>query len=178
MTRVLLLVLGALAAVVVVVLVVGWSLPVGHQAARELRLPAAPPAVYALVAGVEAYPAWRSGVEAVEVLERDAAGAPTRFRERSGDGDILFEVAERVPERRLVTRIADPSLPFGGRWTFELAPAGSGTQLRITEDGEVYNPLFRFVSRFVMGHDRTIARYLRDLERRFAGASGNPSRER
>ena len=64
MTRVLLLVLGALAAVVVV-LVVGWSLPVRHQAARELRLPAAPPAVYALVSGVEAYPAWRSGVEAV-----------------------------------------------------------------------------------------------------------------
>jgi hypothetical protein len=35
--------------------------------------------------------------------------------------------------------------------------------LRITEQGEVYNPVFRFVSRFVIGQNRTIETYLRDL---------------
>jgi hypothetical protein len=69
----------------------------------------------------------------------------------------------------VVSRIADRSLPFGGRWTFELSPAPGGTLLRITEDGEVYNPIFRFVSRFVFGHDRTINGYLEDLERHLAG---------
>ena len=106
----------------------------------------------------------------------DGRGAGARRRRRArtlpehgGDGDILFEVAERVPDRRLVTRIADPSLPFGGRWTFELAPAAGGTELRITEDGEVYNPIFRFVSRFVMGYSHSTDRYLGDAKRALEG---------
>jgi len=169
MTRALLLVLGALAVVVVLVLAIGWSLPVRHRASRSVRLAARPATVYALVAGVEAYPSWRSGVKTVEVLARDDAGVPVRFREHGGDGELLFELAERVPDRRLVTRIADPSLPFGGRWTFELAPAAGGTELRITEDGEVYNPIFRFVSRFVMGYSHSTDRYLGDAKRALEG---------
>ena len=58
------------------------------------------------------------------------------------------------------------SLPFGGSWTYELIPTAGGTMLRITEDGEVYNPLFRFISRFVLGHYKSIDQYLDDLERR------------
>jgi len=50
------------------------------------------------------------------------------------------------------------------RW--ELEPQGNGTRLTITEEGEVYNPIFRFVSRFIMGHTRTIDRYLGDLKNR------------
>ena len=38
----------------------------------------------------------------------------------------------------------------------------------IVERGEVSNPVFRFVSRFVMGHARTIEDYLNDLARKFA----------
>jgi len=64
-----------------------------------------------------------------------------------------------------VTRIADPKLPFGGTWTYELSPAPERTSLRITEDGEVRNPVLRFVSRFVLGHTATIDRYLADLGR-------------
>ena len=166
MKRVLLLLLGAFVVVGLVVLAVGWSLPVQHRASGSVRVAAPPAAVFALVTNVAEYPAWRTGVTSVEVLARDEAGAPMRFRERGGDGDILFEVAERIPERRLVTRIADPSLPFGGRWTFDFTPTGGGTELRITEDGEVYNPLFRFVSRFMMGHERSIVRFLADVERK------------
>jgi hypothetical protein len=101
-------------------------------------------------------------VKRVEVLA-DEDGHP-RFREVSGDGTITFEVTEAVPNQRVVTRIVDRNLPFGGSWTYELLPASEGgTTLRITEDGEVYNPLFRFVSRYVMGHEATIDRYLRDV---------------
>jgi len=40
------------------------------------------------------------------------------------------------------------------------ASTGNATTLRITENGEVYNVIFRFVSRFVMGHSATIDKYL------------------
>ena len=57
---------------------------------------------------------------------------------------IPLQVTEAIPPRRLVTRIADPNLPWGGTWTTEITPAPGGSVMRITEDGYVNNPLFRF----------------------------------
>ena len=70
--------------------------------------------------------------------------------------------------RRLVTKIADDSLPFGGTWTYELSrpSAGNGAVLRITENGEVKNVVFRFISRFILGQTATMDTYLRDLGRK------------
>jgi hypothetical protein len=47
-----------------------------------------------------------------------------------------------------------------------VTPSGSGTLVRITEHGEVYNPLFRVLSRFVFGHTSTMEQFLRNLERK------------
>ena len=72
------------------------------------------------------------------------------------------------PPRHLVTRIADDGLPFGGRWEYRIEPDGAGgSNVTITEHGSVYNPLFRFVSRYIMGHTATIESYLRALGKRF-----------
>ncbi|NUR53434.1 MAG: hypothetical protein HOQ29_03225 [Acidobacteria bacterium] len=65
---------------------------------------------------------------------------------------------------RLVARITDPSLPFGGTWTYRIAPGQAGSQLSITEDGAVYNVIFRFLSRFVFGHTATIDRFITQLQ--------------
>jgi uncharacterized protein YndB with AHSA1/START domain len=147
---------------VVTILVVGYSLPVAHVASRSATLGQPPDRVLAVLADVENFPRWRSGVRAVEVL----AWEP-RVRWREYDGDtITFERVEIRPPERLVTRIADPDLPFGGTWTFELAAEGQGTRLTVTEHGEVYNPLFRFMSRFVFGQAATLEEFLADLERR------------
>ena len=77
--------------------------------------------------------------------------------------DPQYEILEKQPERRLVTRIADRNLPYSGLWIITLMPEGGGTRVTITERGEVYNPFFRFVSRFVIGHTATIDQYLTDL---------------
>ena len=37
--------------------------------------------------------------------------------------------------------------------------------MRITEDGEIYNPIFRVMARFVFGYEGTIAAYLASLQR-------------
>jgi uncharacterized protein YndB with AHSA1/START domain len=158
-----------LVALFVIVLAVGWSLPVRHQASRRAVYSAPPDAVYEAITNVSDFPKWRSKVKSVEV-EPPVEGKRA-FRERGSDGDILYVIDETTPPRRLVTRIADKALPFGGTWTYELTPEGTGTALRITEDGEVYNPLFRFMSRFVFGHSSTIDRYLTDLGKKFGSAA-------
>jgi uncharacterized protein YndB with AHSA1/START domain len=156
-----LLTLGALAAIVAAVTVVGLLLPRDHVEARSATLAASPEVVFAAIADVGGYAAWRHSLSAVEVLPPvDGRG---RWVEVSGGDRIAMEQVERQPPRRLVTRIADPDLPFGGTWTFELAPAGGGTRLTITEHGEVRNPIFRAVARFVFGYGATIETYLQEL---------------
>lgn len=167
--RYLLIAAAILGALVLLVVVIGWSLPVKHTAASEVTIHAAAEPLYDLITDVERYPQWRSSVERTERLP-DSAGK-TRFREVGSNGTILYEVESAEPNRRIVTRIADRALPFGGSWIYELLPRGDSTTLRITENGEVYNPLFRFVSRFVMGHTRTIDTYLQDAAKHFDSVS-------
>lgn len=164
--RWLLIIGGSLAALVVIVLVVGYSLPVSHVASRTVEIAAPPERVWQTITDVSSMPQWRSGLKSAEVVRQTSAGPV--WREVSGDGTITFETIESVPQRRLVTRIADKSLPFGGSWTYELEPSVSGTRLAIREDGEVYNPVFRLASRFVMGHHATIDKYLASLRARLA----------
>lgn len=164
MKRYLLTALGIIVALMLLVVGIGWMLPVEHRATAQAKFRATPAEVFDVIADVEAYPAWRSSVERVEILPEQ--NGRRRFREIGKDGSILFEVESADEPRRLVTRIADRSLPFGGKWTYDLLPAGDSTTLRITEDGEVYNPVFRFVSRFVMGHSATMKEYLSELKER------------
>jgi hypothetical protein len=79
---------------------------------------------------------------------------------------MTLEVTELDPPRRMVTRIADEGLPFGGTWTYELELAAGWTCVTLTEDGEIYNPFFRFVARFILGYDATMRTYLDGLEAR------------
>ena len=74
--------------------------------------------------------------------------------------ETKVEIVERDAPRRLMTRIP-PGGPFGGTWTLELASQEKGTALTITERGEVYNAIFRFLSRFVFGHHGTQEQFLR-----------------
>lgn len=161
--RYLLIVLGILLAAALVIVIVGWRLPVAHVATRSVLVSASPETVFALISTPESYPQWRTDVKKVDVTTENGA---TRFREDGENGPILFEITEKVAPRRFVTRIADKSLPFGGRWIYEIAPAQGGSELRITEEGEVYNPVFRFVSRYIMGHTATIDSYLGAVQKR------------
>ncbi len=115
--------------------------------------------LFALIDGPQT---WRSDIKACEPLPEGQGR--TRWRETNGWNDtITSEVVARRPPLFRETRIITPGLPFSGTWTQTLEVRGGVTLLRITEHGEVYNPVFRFVARFVIGHARTIEQYLRDL---------------
>jgi uncharacterized protein YndB with AHSA1/START domain len=159
----------ALGVVVLAILgaaVVGFLIPADHVAARAATIRGAPDAVFAALVDVDAFPTWRPDVKKVERLP--AQGGRPSWREHTGFGPIAVAQDEADHPRRLVVRIADPDLPFGGTWTYELSPAPGGTtRLTITERGTVKNVLFRFLSRFVFGYTRTIDAYLGALGKKF-----------
>ena len=162
-TTFLVLALG-LATVVAAVVAIGYALPQGHVASRTAVLDAPPAQVFATILDVARHSEWRPNVEKVEVAGTD----PLRWREHSGGDVIPFEVVESRPHALLRVRIAASDLPFGGTWSYELEPQGTGTRITITEHGEVYNPIFRFMSRFVFGHTATIDSFLGGLQTRVA----------
>lgn len=166
-----------LIAVVIVALVlalatfIGGRLPRSHRASLEKSFAVPSQAIWAAITDVEAFPSWRAGVTRVERLP-DRNGFPV-WVEEGRSGKLTLAVERMDPPRILVGRIADPGLPFGGTWTYEVTPEPAGSRLRITEDGEIYNPLFRFMARFGFGYDGTIRSYMTSLEKRLStGTSG------
>jgi uncharacterized protein YndB with AHSA1/START domain len=157
-------IVAAIAVIAVVVVVIGYSLPTAHTATRTLRLALPPEALYAVLSDVDRYPSWRPNVKSL-VRAPDREGRPAWVEDTGGMKiPMYFERMDRPS--LLVARIADPSLPFGGTWTYRITPAAGGSELTITEDGEVYNPIFRFMSRFVFGHHATLDEFIKHLQAR------------
>ena len=128
--RIVVLLLAVVVGLGLIVVVIGYLLPVRHVATVRAHIPATPEQVWSALTDVAAQPE-----------------APTR----------------------LVTRITDKSLAFGGSWEYLVTGDGAGSRVQITEHGEVYNPVFRFVSRFIMGHSAPASAYLKALSARFGG---------
>lgn len=161
-----LIVLAALTVLTALATLIGSRLPPSHRVALSHTFAAPPEVIWSVMTNIDAFPSWRAGVKRIERLP-DRNGYPTWIEEgRSGRLTVTFERMDRP--RLLVGRIADPKLPFGGTWTYEVTPDGNGSRLTITENGEVYNPLFRFAARFIFGYEATIRAYISSLEKRFA----------
>ncbi len=165
MLRWLLIIIGIAIGSFVLMALIGLLLPAAHVASASLYLRQSPDSVWAVIRDIGGYAAWWDEIESVE-------RAPTSERElwlqqHRRAGVLPLEVVESQPTQRLITRIAGADLPFRGTWTHVIDPAPGGCTLTITESGEVYNPLFRFVSRYVFGHHATLEAYLEALAARF-----------
>lgn len=155
----------AVAAIVGVVLIGGALTPPNHVARLSAHYSRPPQQVFDAISAFDALPSWRKDVRKVELLPPQ--NGKQMFREHAEYGVITYAVELSDPPRKLVLRIADDTLPFGGTWTYELTPDGSGTRLSITEDGFVKNVVFRFLSRWVFSHTATMDKYLRALGGKF-----------
>ena len=134
-----------LAAIIAAIAAVGAMLPRAHKASRTLRLHRAPAEVWPVV---------------------------TQTAQRSS---VPIDVLESNPPHRLVTRVRETERNFGGTWTITIVPvvapspgsAQAASTVTITEDGWVANPIFRFMSRLVIGHHATMDGLLKQVAKTF-----------
>ena len=105
---------------------VGAMLPRHHTASRTLRVKHQPAQV------------WPALIQATE------------------DSSTPVKVLESTPPSRLVTRVTEAEKNFGGTWTIAITATPGGSDVTVTEDGWVANPIFRVVSRYLMGHHATM----------------------
>ncbi|HEU4338734.1 MAG TPA: SRPBCC family protein [Planctomycetota bacterium] len=158
-------IVGGLIGLVVLMAILGSLLPRGHSATRRATFRRPATEVWSAITDIDKFTTWRSDLASVERLP-DRDGRPV-WREKGRNGTMTLEQVESRPPSRFVGRIADKNLPFGGTWTYELTEAAGSTTLAITEDGEVYNVVFRFMARFIFGYAATMEKYLRDLGKKF-----------
>ena len=160
--------LGALVGMVVAMTLVGYGLPRQHVVTRTRTLPVDPPTAWAALVDFPGQVAWRRGLTAIDRLP-DADGAEV-WREQSGRRAVAFRTVIADPPTRLVRQVDNQRGPFRGRWEFAVEPGPGPGRCRVTltEFGEVANPLFRYLTRFMIGQATSVERYLADLERKFA----------
>jgi hypothetical protein len=154
-----------LVGVVAIVWVFGMLLPRDHVATRIGAYHVPPEKVWVAITDVDAMPTWRIGLQGVTRLP-DRDGMPTHVEDTSA-GKLLIQTQSMEPPRKLVNKIGGKNLPFGGTWTFEVTPTPDGSTLRITENGYVTNPIFRFVGRFFIGYSSELEKYLTGLAQHF-----------
>jgi hypothetical protein len=122
----------SLIVIVGVIALIGFFLPVDHEASRSAEIPRPPDTVFALFSEPNNYRSWWPGAS------------------------VKSEVVESRPPNRIVTRVVGET-QFGGTWTIDIVPTSSGSRVTITEHGEIYNVVFRALSKFVFGYSSTMA---------------------
>ena len=124
--NVLILIVVTAVVIVGVVAAIGATLPREHTASRTAQFPRPPQDVWACIT------------------------------DATSNSPVPVDVLESRPPHLLVTRVKETEKMFGGTWTIAIAPAAGGSTVTITEEGWVANPIFRFISRFVIGHHATM----------------------
>jgi len=157
--KILLILLGAIVLLILFFVVAGYLLPKHHVATRAATYRATPEQLFPYIAGLQN---WRPDVLHSE-LDDGPNGQRILHESLRNGTKMTYEIMASVSPKSLTRRILGKNLPFDGSWTYTLEPAPNGTIVRITEDANVYNPIFRFMSRFILGYTGTMDKYLQAL---------------
>lgn len=157
-----LIVLGALAALAVVVYIVGSRQPKDHEATLTVILPHSDSAAWATISDIGKVPEWFSEVKSNQRIA-DVDGQPA-WRENYGGFEVVNVTREAIDRRKLVREIL-PTGAFSGTWTIELVPEGASTRITITERGHIENAFIRAMMIF-NDNEKTMRAYAAALEAR------------
>lgn len=153
-------------------LTMGFLLPKEYNASRTLSVTQAPDAVWAVLADYPGQAEWRPELQAVEPQPKRAGHEVWQEVYKSGD-KVTFEILESQPPAKLVKRtVSDDEDAPVGVWTYEIAPAGSGSAVTVTEQGAIPGPLFRLMVHFLIGPDAFVNGFTDSLSRKL-GASAS-----
>lgn len=161
------LIVALLVAFVLAVFAAGAMLPEKHTVTREITVQRPVAEVWPVLTDHASDPSWRPDVASVRrIADRD--GQPVWEELYKNDDSMRIATVRVEPMKRMERKIVDQSA-FGGVWVYEVIPSADGkaTTIRITENGETYNPAFRLIGRFVIGFESTVETYLTNLGAKF-----------
>jgi len=166
--RIVLSVIGLVGLIVLGAYADGATMPVDHSISVTGTVAAPPAKVFGLITNIAAGPTWRPEVKTVTVLPQD--NTRDAWIEDLGSGEQMkFLATTTVPPdpaghalRKVETKEAD----YGGTWTYDLSagPDPNTTTLKITEDGYVKPPIYRFMMAHVFGPTKNLQDYMNHIQ--------------
>jgi len=166
--KVLGLLLLLLAMVFLVIYIMGSRLPNAHTATASVVIDAPQQHVWDMIEDVGAQPSWRTGLKSVQMLPPQKG--QTCWLETGSMGKMPLCEVLAAPTALRVVRIADPDLPYGGIWTYQLEAIGpQQTRLTVTENGTTGPAVWRFVGHYIFHEDTQIKSYENALQTAAAG---------
>ena len=166
------MILGAGAAVLLVLLGIGWVLPGTWSAERSTVLQAPPSAIFALADTPEGWKRWTPWPDSGVVREGPARGAGARLSwndEQLGDGS--FEIIQAEPDSLVRYRVVVQKGSMHTDGTLRLAAEDGGTRVLWREEGDFgANPLMGYWARFMeRAQGAELEKALRRLDELAAG---------
>ena len=163
--KILLGIVAALMALVGAAYLFGLTIPGNQMHTRRISLEEKPEAVFALVADVQNMPKWNHSLEKVELLPPIDGKEATR-QTFKGNLQMTILTAESRPPHHLVRSMGDVDGPFVGSWTYAITPAGKGSEVALTEQSQVKNPVTRLMMK-LFGETKYMDEHLQDLAKHF-----------
>ena len=156
---------GFILILIVLALALGYAIPAHHKLTRTITLKRSPDAIFAVLADLPNMPAWNHGVKKVEMLP-PIDGKEASRQTLEGNMVMTIVTSERTLPNRLVRTVADASAPFSGSWIYDISANANGSQVALTEDSAVPNPIFRLLVK-ISGPAKYLDKHLVDLGKHF-----------
>lgn len=144
-------ILGAGAAVLLLVIGVGFALPRTWSAERSAVLAAPPAAVFPLLEAPASWRRWTAWPDSGLVAEGPERGVGARLTWNDRElGDGSFEIVEAVAPERVRYRVQVQGGSMHTEGTLALAPEAGGTRVTWKEEGDFgWNPLMGYWARLM-----------------------------
>jgi len=143
----------------------GARMPATHSVSVTGVVQAPPEKVFGLITDVKNGDNWRPEVKSVTTLAPDH-GRDHWVEHLAYHQYMTFLAVDTVPSTLRRVKLDDPKAAYGGTWTYELAPGptAESTTVKITEDGYINPPVYRFVMARVMGPTKNLDTYMKNLQ--------------
>jgi len=156
---------------------IGTSIPIWHSAKCGAEIAAPADALFRAIADDGSSASWRPELRTVTLLS--GSGPTAVWQESLKNGQelrlhtVTYEEHMQFQRRaKILVRVIpfDPRLGFDGTWAFFVTGSqktGAPTRVAINEQGHIYNPLYRFLTRYVFGYTSSIRTYITELGAKF-----------
>jgi uncharacterized protein YndB with AHSA1/START domain len=165
---------GSAVAVYLLLLGAGYVFPSRIEAAARITINRPPENVWWVLTDYNHMAAWHPQYRNATTLTPPGE-APLRWQIEYSDGYVVnAEVVEEKFPSRLVERITDGNLPFGGGWTVELTPVGPNTEVTVHSKVEIHAPIQRLIVHLLVPAQTELERILEALKGRVESVTVRP----
>ncbi len=149
---------GLLLAFLAVLALLGTQIDPNHQIVVVKTIPVPQQKVWELVSNVKLIPQWNQTVKTVQITESNPL--PQWEEEYQTGQKMSYRFTLLEPPTKLIREVVGKDAPFAGEWIIELREMPDGTEVKITENGRIGNPLIRFIAHRIMGLNSFISQYI------------------